>query len=142
MTTADLLARSRRISGMLIGVAERAKADFAAIVAEHGLTVTQARTLLFLGEPHPMGDLAGHLACDPSNVTGIANRLEAQGLVERVAGEDRRVRNLRLTAKGRRLRQAVARDVAARSTVTASLSVEEQDQLATLLGKLLDGESG
>ena len=53
-----------------------------------------------------MGEIAEELRCDPSNVTGIADALEARGLARRRPSEaDRRVKALELTAKGERLRQ-------------------------------------
>ena len=36
-------------------------------------------------QPVPMGRLADTLGCDASNVTGLVDRLEARGLVERRA---------------------------------------------------------
>jgi DNA-binding MarR family transcriptional regulator len=51
-----------------------------------------------------MWDLADHLDCDPSNVTGIADRLEGLGLVTRGPGADRRVKQLSLTDRGSALR--------------------------------------
>ena len=48
-----------------------------------------------------MSGLAELLFCDASNVTGIADRLEARGLIERrSAGGDRRVKVLALTSAG------------------------------------------
>jgi DNA-binding MarR family transcriptional regulator len=56
----------------------------------------------------PMRALAQQLFCDPSNVTGIVDRLEARGLIERVGSErDRRVKIIRLTPEGRRVRAGV-----------------------------------
>ena len=53
----------------------------------------------------PMSSLAGKLFCDTSNVTGIVDRLEARGLIERrPADYDRRVKLLGLTAEGERVR--------------------------------------
>jgi DNA-binding MarR family transcriptional regulator len=50
----------------------------------------------------PMGALAKVLRCDASNVTWLADRLEARGLVERhTAPNDRRVKTLSLTDAGR-----------------------------------------
>ena len=44
-----------------------------------------------------MSSLAELLVCDASNITGIADRLEARGLVERRSvGADRRVKTLAL----------------------------------------------
>lgn len=55
--------------------------------------------------PQPMGRLACAMTCDSSNVTGLVNRLEKRGLVERRSDPgDRRVRMLALTAEGRRVR--------------------------------------
>ena len=52
-----------------------------------------------------MGRLARGLACDASNVTGIVDRLEARGLIERRPGaSDRRVKVLVITREGERLR--------------------------------------
>src|SRR5947199_1893371 len=57
------------------------------------------------GRPLPMGRLAETLSCDASNVTGLVDRLESRGLVERRPGdEDRRVKVLHLTPSGSRLR--------------------------------------
>ncbi|WP_374513720.1 MarR family winged helix-turn-helix transcriptional regulator [Brevundimonas sp.] len=48
-----------------------------------------------------MGEAAERLRVTNGNVTGVARRLEAEGLIERRAGPDRRVQRLRLTAGGR-----------------------------------------
>jgi len=64
-----------------------------------------ALRLIEPGKEVPMGALAQSLFCDPSNVTGIVDRLEARGLIERrPADGDRRVKILALTAEGERLR--------------------------------------
>ena len=58
----------------------------------------------------PMSALAGPLMCDNSNVTGIVDRLEALGLVERRPAErDRRVKAVALTEQGIALRGVVQR---------------------------------
>ena len=51
----------------------------------------------------PMRNLAIHLHRDASNLTGIADRLESQGLVQRqVDPADRRIKRLVLTEQGAR----------------------------------------
>ncbi|HEX2127331.1 MAG TPA: MarR family transcriptional regulator, partial [Thermoleophilaceae bacterium] len=50
---------------------------------ELDLAPQQMIALKSLDEPRPMSALAGMLACDSSNVTGIVDRLESRGLVER-----------------------------------------------------------
>ncbi|USQ76437.1 MarR family winged helix-turn-helix transcriptional regulator [Ornithinimicrobium cryptoxanthini] len=136
-TEVDVLAEAHGLSAQLLRVAERARNDFADVVGELGLTPQQARAVLWLDNPSAMRTLAEHLACDASNVTGIADRLEESGLVERVPGQDRRVKLLRLTTKGVALRADLADRVAAGSTVTAKLTSQERTQLAALLDKLL-----
>ncbi|ANS79706.1 Transcriptional regulator, MarR family [Serinicoccus hydrothermalis] len=132
------LEQAHALTGKLFRVVELARSDFAAVAAELDLTPLQARTLLWLEHPSAMRDLAGHLACDASNVTGLADRLERRGVVERVAGEDRRVKLLQLTDEGRRLRGRLARRVAAGSTVSARLTASERAQLGGLLDRMLE----
>ncbi len=131
------LAEAHRLSARLLQVAERARADFADVVGELGLTPLQARVILFLEQPTAMGALADHLACDASSVTGLADRLEELGVLERVPGRDRRVKLLRLTTRGADLRTELAERVAGGSTVTAKLDSAERNHLGALLDKLL-----
>src|ERR1700758_3971535 len=66
-------------------------------IAEFDLHPAQAGALMALdGESGlPMHEIAAHLACDSSNVTGIVDRLEARGLVARRPSEsDRRVKQV------------------------------------------------
>lgn len=135
--TAPTFDEAGALTMRLYRVADVARADFTAVVGELGLTSLQARVLLQLGEPMPMRGLAELLSCDPSNVTGLADRLTAAGLVERVEGRDRRVKLLRLTAAGTRVRAQVAGRVAAGATVSAKLDAAERAQLTVLLDKLL-----
>src|SRR5260221_7972406 len=68
-----------------------------------GLTFVQAHALRTLEPRHPlpMSTLAELLLCDASNVTGIADRLEARGLIERrTATGDRRGENPPPTREG------------------------------------------
>jgi DNA-binding MarR family transcriptional regulator len=77
---------------------------------ELDLTFMQAHALRLLqpGEERTMGKLAETIKCDPSNITGIVDRLEARGLVERrSAVGDRRVKALALTPAGVALRERV-----------------------------------
>lgn len=131
------LAEAHGLSRQLFAVAERARNDFAAVVSGFGLTPVQARAVLWLESPSAMRDLAGHLNCDASNVTGVADRLESLGLVQRRAGEDRRVKLLQLTAAGETLRAELADRVARASTVTARLTRAERAQLRAILDKLM-----
>jgi hypothetical protein len=80
VTTADKRAEQSgldQIAGLLFGVAERTRRAFEAAAASFDLTPARARALLTLEQPAPMRSLADLLHCDASNVTGIADRLEA-----------------------------------------------------------------
>src|SRR6476619_1002289 len=73
--------------------------------------------------PLPMGRLADTLGCDASNVTGLVDRLEARGLVQRrPSSGDRRVKVLHLTPTGSRLRAQLLRQIAGGSCRLARLS--------------------
>lgn len=131
---------ARDLSRKLFAVGRRMKADFDAVAEARGLTPLQARTLLGLEEPVPMRSLAQDMACDASNVTGLADRLERLGLVERAADPvDRRVKRLGLTAEGARLRTELAKAVADESAAMARLTIAERRELERLLDTLLEG---
>jgi DNA-binding MarR family transcriptional regulator len=74
------------------------------------------------GEPLTLGELAGRLSCVRSNVTQLVDRLEADGLVERVSDPtDRRAIRARVTPLGverlaaaQRAVQALQQELAAR----------------------------
>ena len=81
---------------------------FLRVVGEHELTPPLFAALQALDEPCPMRDVASHLSCDASYVTGLADRLESLGLAERRSHpDDRRVKQLALTDRGREVRAAV-----------------------------------
>src|SRR5213595_1267082 len=83
------------------------RAHWAALSAEFELTPAQGSVLRHLepGKPVPMNSLADLLVCDASNITGIVDKLEARGLIERQPSpDDRRVKMLTVTARGAELR--------------------------------------
>src|SRR6187401_763706 len=107
-----------------IGMAQRVRAG--AALAELGLGFAQAHALRMLDpeDPIPMSALAERLFCDASNVTGIVDRLEKRGLVERRSAEgDRRVKALTLTSAGVELREEVMALMSEPPEAIASLSV-------------------
>src|SRR5436309_14304178 len=74
-------------------------------LAEIGLSLPKLAALHQLsqaGDSLPLGQLAEHLACVKSNVTQLVDRLEADGLVMRMADpSDRRSRLAVLTEAGK-----------------------------------------
>jgi DNA-binding MarR family transcriptional regulator len=107
-------------------------------VQPFGLSAPAARALLGIVSPIPMRVLAELLACDPSYLTGIADQLEAAGLVVRAAGADRRVKLLGLTETGKETRNRIVETVAAADRFSTRLTAAGRTQLALLLAKLLD----
>ena len=104
--------------------------NFPALAAEFDLSPVQAHVLRQLGEGAlAMSTLANYLSCDASNVTGLVDRLEARGLVERKSSEqDRRVKMLVLTEAGAELRgRLMARMFEPPPFVT---EMPEEDQVA------------
>ena len=117
-----------------LGMDQRARVGTA--LAGLGLTFAQAHALRLLDpeRPLPMSSLAERLFCDASNVTGIADRLESRGLVERRSAEgDRRVKALTLTAAGAELRDRVLELMSEPPAAIASLPVADQRALRDIL---------
>jgi len=124
----------------LIGdVVARYYADFDEAAAEHALTGAQARLLSLLSlEPLPMRKLAQKLKCEPSNVTGIVDRLESRGLVERRPDPaDRRVKLAAATEEGRRVARELRDGLRFAREPLAGLSDEERLGLRDLLRRML-----
>jgi DNA-binding MarR family transcriptional regulator len=112
-----------------------------ASLVELGLTFSQAHALRLLDpeRPLPMSSLADKLFCDASNVTGIADRLEARGLVERRSAEgDRRVKALTLTTDGVELRDRVLEIMSEPPAAIAALSAADQRTLRDVLRRAVE----
>ncbi|MFE3638144.1 MarR family winged helix-turn-helix transcriptional regulator [Streptomyces cellostaticus] len=124
----------------LIGdVVARFYADYEEAAATHALTGPQARLLSLLSlEPLPMRKLAHKLKCEPSNVTGIVDRLESRGLVERRPDPaDRRVKLAAATDEGRRMARDLREGLRFAREPLAGLSDEERRSLRDLLRRML-----
>ena len=100
---------------------------FPLLAAEFELSPVQAHVLRTLGYgPQPMSVLADYLSCDASNVTGLVDRLESRGLVERRNAEhDRRVKMLCLTEAGAEVRRRLMERLAEPPVAIASLAAED-----------------
>ena len=99
----------------------------------------QALRILEPDREVPMRALAQSLFCDPSNVTGIVDRLEARGLIERREAEhDRRVKSLKLTAAGERLREHASRSMRQPPPEIAALPRETQIELRDALRAVVE----
>jgi DNA-binding MarR family transcriptional regulator len=87
------------------------------------------------------GEVSRRMMVSNGNVTGLATRLVAEGLIDRRADPaDGRVQMLRLTARGRRdfAKQTAAHE-AWLAELLGALSVTERDALHRLLGRAKAG---
>jgi len=114
---------------------------FLAVASEFELSPPQVRALAVLDpeRPVPMSELADALHCDNSNVTGIVDRLEDRGLVERrSASHDRRVKLLAVTERGADVRARLAERLDEAPAPLARLSPEDQKALRDIMRRALD----
>lgn len=115
------------------------RAQMPAIAAEFELSPMQVQLLRLVepGRPMPMGKAACGLGCDASNITGIVDRLEARGLIERRPGADRRVKVLVITRDGARVRRLIMTRLAQPPPAIAALPEDDQRMLAAILARAL-----
>ena len=80
------------------------KGSLGRIAAAHDVSIVQTRLLGILRDRHPtIKELAGFLQLDKSSVTGLVDRAEERGLVERIASTvDRRSVQVILTPPAKR----------------------------------------
>ena len=108
--------------------------------SRYGVTPTQLSVLKLLHEigDLSLGTLSREIRAHNSTVTGIVDRMEAAGLVERArSAEDRRVWIIRLTQQGKKVAEKAR--VSPWDTLRhalASLSAGEQDKLTEILRKV------
>jgi DNA-binding MarR family transcriptional regulator len=111
------------------------------VAAAHDLSTTQVRVLGILRDHDPrMAELAQHLGLDRSSITGLIDRAERRGLVQREASpDDGRAVRVSLTAEGRDLARIVEAEVRERvAGVAGALSAADQRRLGALLTSLTD----
>jgi DNA-binding MarR family transcriptional regulator len=97
---------------VLLDAARRIECRLEDALAETGLSIAKFQALDALvsaGAPTRLSALAGSLECVRSNVTQLADRLESDGLIKRVASpDDRRAVHAVVTARGRQRHAAGA----------------------------------
>jgi DNA-binding MarR family transcriptional regulator len=108
------------------------------LAEERGLTHMQVFALYTLHRHGSlmMGRVATELHCDASNVTGIVDRLAAQGLIVRQEYEhDRRVKQLQLTDKAKQIIDEIAAALPERLGCEV-LTAAERDAFHALVNKI------
>ncbi|WP_433523913.1 MarR family winged helix-turn-helix transcriptional regulator [Nocardia pseudovaccinii] len=106
-------------------------------VAKLGLTPAHASALCELTGPMTMRELAGLMACEPSNATVVIDKLEAMRLIERRPHPtDRRAKQLTLTPEGAQ-RRADLLELLNEEPFVTGLTRQEQDILRDLLQRAI-----
>ena len=124
----------------LIGtIVARYHEEYEEAAAKHALTGAQARVLGLLSRgPTPMRRIAQQLKCEPSNVTGIVDRLESRGLAERrLDPADRRVKLAAATETGRETAARLRGSLDFAREPLAGLTADERTVLRDLLQRML-----
>jgi DNA-binding MarR family transcriptional regulator len=126
------------ITALVFQLAGELATQIARDVAPLELTQPQALLIRHLRQALPMRTAAGRLHCDASNLTGIVDRLEKRGLVERrTVAIDRRVKELVLTETGRHLQERLD-ELATEAPGLSNLTPDDQEALIRLLRRALE----
>jgi DNA-binding MarR family transcriptional regulator len=139
-------ARPPRSVGFLISqLGFLSSKRFSAALAPVGIDPREFLLTRFVAasEGRPQQELAERLGIPPSRMVALVDRLEDAGLLERRPNpDDRRVRGLHLTKKGRRvLERAEKIAIAYETELCAGIDREEREQLIDLLQKLQAGQT-
>jgi len=124
----------------LMRAGDSLNARLSPLLDQHGLTPSQFAVLEALHHLGPMclGELARKILRTGGNLTLVARNLERDGLIRRVPSpEDRRVRRMEITNKGKSLMEKVFPEhVALLTKKMGALSSAEQQELGRLAKKL------
>jgi DNA-binding MarR family transcriptional regulator len=133
-------SRAAEAWALLFDLLMRQRTRLPGLAAEFELSEPQCHVLRSIepGAEAPMRRLVERLRCDASNVTGIVDRLEARGLVERTAcPHDRRVRMVRLTPRGAQMRARIVARMAEPPEPIAGLPADDLATLCAILRRAL-----
>ena len=119
----------------------RSKRQMAAIMEKKNMTPVQGMFLSVFDDKTAisMNYLAHLMGCDASNITGLVDRLDSQGIIERVADpKDRRIKLIKLSEKGRKYRKNMLESLSeAEAADMQKLTTAEQEQLKRIIDKLI-----
>ena len=110
------------------------------IAAEHDLSLTQIRVLAILRDRRvKMSELADYLGLDKSTITGLVDRAERRGLLQRTPNPvDGRAVDVMLSAAGMELAERGATEIAwSLSPMTSTLTRADAHRLTALLERML-----
>ncbi|WP_211267114.1 MarR family winged helix-turn-helix transcriptional regulator [Nonomuraea candida] len=107
---------------------------------EHGLTQQQGQLLcVLMAQPYGMSELGATLGLAKSSLTGLVDRTERNGLVERTPDpDDSRAVRVALTPRGAGLAEKFYAETCRRvEELTAGFAPGERETLAGLLGRIV-----
>jgi DNA-binding MarR family transcriptional regulator len=107
---------------------------------EHGITPQQGQLLcVLMAQPYGMGELSAMLGLAKSSLTGLVDRTERNGLVQREPDpQDPRAVRVALTPQGSRLAAEFYAETCRRiDRLPVGFSAVERDTLASLLGRIV-----
>jgi DNA-binding MarR family transcriptional regulator len=112
---AVMAGRGHSVADGLIRLSVLAQSAFTRVAGRHGLPGAQARLLCVLaGGPRRMSELAAMLGVEKAALTGLADRAERRGLIQRAAVPgDRRALSVALTPDGASAAAAFHQDLSA-----------------------------
>jgi DNA-binding MarR family transcriptional regulator len=135
------VARLRQLI-LTLGRTHSLRDPIASTCEQMQLTPSQVHALLWLGHEGAttMGELARRLGITEKTMTGVVDRLEREGFVQRVRGvTDRRVVHSSLTAEGQRVYQRLDRLLRHQMGVFLDmLDAEDRKALFRMLEKLIE----
>ncbi len=113
------------------------------LAAKDDLTAMQAMMLFLLDEPRPMSSFKKIFNCDASNITGLVDGLEEKKLAARFSNpSDRRVKMVKLSPKGSRLRHKLLSRLARQDgSILSKLQADELKTFTALLAKITNGSA-
>lgn len=128
------------VASALVRSAFLVNAVYAESAREHGLTSQQGQLLcVLMGQPYGMGELGSVLGLAKSSLTGMVDRSERNGLVQREPDrQDSRAIKVTLTPHGRRLAAEFYADTCRRiEELPVGFNAAERDALVELLGRIV-----
>jgi DNA-binding MarR family transcriptional regulator len=133
----------RAIGSLVFRLTQEGKNHTSAVSREFGLTGPQCYLLIQLdpAKPVTMVALAAAKDCDPSNITGLVDKLEMKGYIQRRPDpKDRRVRMIAVTEVGSKVRTQLLARLSEPPPSVALLSQPDKKILYRILRDLVDGD--
>jgi DNA-binding MarR family transcriptional regulator len=130
---------TRELARTFFALLMQHRSYFQGLFAEIGISAPQVQVLHFLSEgPLTMRELATKCNCEPSNLTGLIDQLEAKRMVQRkVAKTDRRVKLVSVTRTGRAFRDKLFARLSEPVPWMSALSAQDQQQLLSVVQRAL-----